>query len=161
MKVLVWVWQAAQIWLESQARPDLPRRPGLVRQPNDQIDPFWHSYLDWLPAVRRAEFEARPENKSSRDFALDLRRRLVECVDTLHPYHFQIGKYYDYHSALQSDAAWRALVKFKDTLDPSGMLNPGGLGLGGLTHRSAPSHLLDSAGCRTAFMPPRPERKAA
>jgi type IV secretory pathway VirB3-like protein len=31
----------------------------------------------------------------------------------------------------------------------------------GLTHRSAPSHLLDSAGCRTAFMPPRPERKAA
>ena len=52
------VWQAAQIWLESQARPDLPRRPGLVRQPNDQIDPFWHSYLDWLPAVRRAEFEA-------------------------------------------------------------------------------------------------------
>lgn len=82
-----------------------------------------------LSSKRRAEFEAKPENKSSRDFALDLRRRLVDRVDELHPYHFQIGKYYDYHSALQSGAAWQALVSIKDILDPSGLMNPGGLGL--------------------------------
>ncbi len=82
-----------------------------------------------LSSKRRAEFETKPENKSSRDFALDLRRRLVDRVDELHPYHFQIGKYYDYHSALQSGAAWQALVSIKDILDPSGLMNPGGLGL--------------------------------
>ncbi len=82
-----------------------------------------------LSSERRAEFEAKPENETSRAFALDLRRRLVERVDALHPYHFQIGKYYDYRSALQSDAAWRTLTSFKDILDPSGLMNPGGLGL--------------------------------
>ncbi|WP_428410527.1 FAD-binding oxidoreductase [Hyphococcus sp.] len=82
-----------------------------------------------LSPERRAEFESKPENKNSRDFALDLRRRLVERVDALHPYHFQIGKYYDYRSALQSDAAWQTLVSFKDILDPAGLMNPGGLGL--------------------------------
>ncbi|WP_425409869.1 FAD-binding oxidoreductase [Hyphococcus sp.] len=82
-----------------------------------------------LSPDRRAEFESRPENTDSRDFVLDLRRRLVERVDILHPYHFQIGKYYDYRSAMQSDTAWRALVKIKNIMDPSGLMNPGGLGL--------------------------------
>lgn len=52
------VWQAAQAWLESQSGPGLPRRPGLVRQPESQIEPFWQAYLDSLPTVRRREFEA-------------------------------------------------------------------------------------------------------
>lgn len=60
------VWQAAQTWLERQARPELPRRPGMLRQPEDKIEPFWQAYLDWLPGVRRREFES---------FLLSSRRR--------------------------------------------------------------------------------------
>ncbi len=82
-----------------------------------------------LSPERRPKFKAIQENKESRDFVLELRQRLVERVQVLHPYHFQIGKYYDYRTALQSDAAWRTLVKFKDIVDPSGLMNPGGLGL--------------------------------
>lgn len=85
--------------------------------------------LAQLSPERRPEFEAKPENKETRAFALDLRRRLVERVDALHPYHFQIGKYYDYEAALQSPAVWETLKDFKKSVDPAGLMNPGGLGL--------------------------------
>lgn len=82
-----------------------------------------------LSPHRRPEFESKPDNKVARDFALDLRRKLIDRVDKLHPYHFQIGKYYDYRAAVQSPAAWDALSAFKQFADPSGLMNPGGLGL--------------------------------
>ena len=50
------VWHAAQQWLESQALDTLPRRPGAVRH-SFSPESFWRPYLDWLPPVRRADFE--------------------------------------------------------------------------------------------------------
>lgn len=82
-----------------------------------------------LSPERRAAFQAMPENLQTRQFAIDLRRRLVERVDRFHPYHFQIGKYYDYKSALTTQAEWDILTAIKSFVDPYHLMNPGGLGL--------------------------------
>ena len=53
------VWHAAQLWLGNQSLDALPRRPGAVRSAGSDCEdePFWRSYLQWLPDARRVEFE--------------------------------------------------------------------------------------------------------
>jgi D-lactate dehydrogenase (cytochrome) len=85
--------------------------------------------LSKVAEARRSHFESLNENLPAREYAVDLRRRLVAEVDRLHPYHFQIGKYYDYRAAVASPAAWRLLEDFKSNIDPDGFMNPGALGL--------------------------------
>jgi FAD/FMN-containing dehydrogenase len=95
---------------------------------------YWHDRpnplrLAQIAPERRERFAALLESQAARDFAIDLRRRLIEAVDALSPYHFQIGKYYDYRRAMRSDAAWRMLTGFKAMVDPGDLMNPGALSL--------------------------------
>lgn len=95
---------------------------------------YWHDRpnplrLSKIAPERQAYFASLADNPDGRAYAIDLRRRLVERVDTLAPYHFQIGKYYDFRAALGASAAWDLLEGFKAMIDPDRRMNPGALAL--------------------------------
>jgi FAD/FMN-containing dehydrogenase len=77
-----------------------------------------------------AKLPVLPPNPEATAVVAEARRRVIEICAELGCGHFQIGRSYPY---LESrDAPSRALLEtVKDALDPTGALNPGGLGLTG------------------------------
>jgi hypothetical protein len=93
----------------------------------DRMSPLRSSVLR---ADRRQAMSALPDNRETREVALDLRHRLInEVFLPFQGAHFQIGKYYPYRKALSNTDNYSLLELVKNTLDPGHRMNPGALGL--------------------------------
>ncbi len=93
----------------------------------DRMNPLRKSVLR---ASRQETIGKRPPDTAARAKALDLRQRLVTEVFTeMRGAHFQIGKYYPYHAALEREDNAFLLDQFKADIDPGYIMNPGVLGL--------------------------------
>jgi len=75
-----------------------------------------------------ARLPAPPDNPQATAVVADARRRVIEICARLGCGHFQIGRSYPYRAS-RDDAAWALVETIKTALDPTGALNPGGLGL--------------------------------
>lgn len=94
---------------------------------------YWHDELGRIRleriepeyAARWGAFAADPQ---ARAVALAFRRELVALYSRMGAVNIQIGKYYEFESVLDP-VAWNSLVAIKGALDPTGVANPGALGL--------------------------------
>jgi FAD/FMN-containing dehydrogenase len=75
-----------------------------------------------------AHLPALPENPGATAVVVEARRRLNEIFLRLGCGHFQIGRSYPYRES-RDEASWALIETLKSTLDPTGALNPGALGL--------------------------------
>ena len=93
----------------------------------DRLSPLRLSVADSAEHEALSQIPANPE---ARDIALQLRKSLVREVFAKHqPGHAQLGKYYPLQDALATRGSWDMLQRFKASVDPNGLMNPGGLGL--------------------------------
>ncbi len=69
-------------------------------------------------------------NPAATDMVQQARRRVLEAFTAFGCAHFQIGRTYPYRQSRDA-TAWNLIEAVKQHLDPSGVLNPGVLGLGG------------------------------
>lgn len=92
----------------------------------DRMNPLRFSVLS---DEQKAAWAERPDRAEARAFVIALRQEMVARMEQFQPVHFQIGKYYDYRAAVQSDAHTTLLDAFKAHIDPAGLMNPGALGL--------------------------------
>jgi FAD/FMN-containing dehydrogenase len=92
----------------------------------DRLNPL--RYATALPEHRERYGSAEPR-PDAREFAIDLRKRLVARLESFHPAHYQTGKFYPYREAIAGHAGWDVLQTVKRELDPHGLMNPGALGL--------------------------------
>jgi FAD/FMN-containing dehydrogenase len=69
-----------------------------------------------------------PANPSATAIVAETRKRIVDVFEHFGCGHFQIGRTYPYRASCD-DASWRLLEAVKDSVDPSGVFNPGALGL--------------------------------
>ena len=81
-----------------------------------------------------ARLPVLPDNPEATAVVAEARRRVIEICARLGCGHFQIGRSYPYRESRDA-AAWSLVETIKAALDPTGALNPGGLGLGGQTKR--------------------------
>jgi len=77
-------------------------------------------YLDTLPEY--------PANPAGRALVHEIRGKIQELFSASGAIHMQIGKSYPYMLGRERQAA-RVLKDLKQSLDPDGLMNPGGLGL--------------------------------
>jgi FAD/FMN-containing dehydrogenase len=77
-----------------------------------------------------AKLPVLPANPSATSVVADARKRLIELFTRFGCGHFQIGRSYPYRQS-RDEESWRLLQTIKDAVDPSGVLNPGNLGLPG------------------------------
>lgn len=77
-------------------------------------------YLDSLP-------EYMP-NPAGRELVAEMRQKIQEIFSSVGAVHMQIGKTYPYMEHRRPEAS-RILKDIKQSLDPDGRMNPGGLGL--------------------------------
>jgi FAD/FMN-containing dehydrogenase len=83
-----------------------------------------------------ARLPTLPENPAATALVAQARRRVIEICSAFGCGHFQIGRAYPYRES-RDEAAWSLVEAVKAALDPTGALNPGGLGLSAATPRSA------------------------
>jgi hypothetical protein len=69
-----------------------------------------------------------PDNPAATAVVVEARRGVIDICTRMGCGHFQIGRSYSY-LATRDEASRRLIETLKSTLDPSGALNPGGLGL--------------------------------
>jgi D-lactate dehydrogenase (cytochrome) len=91
----------------------------------DRLNVLRHASALPVHREKYGDAEPRPE---TREYAIDLRRRLVARLERLHPAHYQVGKYYPLRDAIAGHAGWQVLQDFKRQVDPDGRMNPGALG---------------------------------
>jgi len=68
------------------------------------------------------------DNPAATAVVTEARRRVIEICAAFGSGHFQIGRGYPYRQSRDA-ASWALIETLKATLDPTGALNPGGLGL--------------------------------
>ncbi len=108
-----------------------------VHNNNFGIEPiiFWRDSMSplrsaILTSTRRDELMAIEDDPETRAAAIDLRARLRDRLSSRIPgAHYQIGKYYHYMQDLRDERCRNSIIQMKKTLDPKGLLNPGGLGI--------------------------------
>ncbi len=69
-----------------------------------------------------------PDNPEAREFVTGMRQKLVGIFSKYHAVHFQIGKAYPYREHRKPEL-WSLIETLKSTVDPTGKINPGCLGL--------------------------------
>ena len=99
------------------------------------FEPVFHWYDEWLPIHERmpspshlARLRRPPADPAARELVARLRARLIEVFTELGAASNQIGKTYPYLEVLEPATA-RLVRDLKSAVDPTGALNPGGLGL--------------------------------
>ena len=104
--------------------------------PEFVIEPsfYWKDQLgDFRLSLIEPEFAAKwrdiPPNEARREVALKLRDELRDLFDGLGGLHLQLGKYYPFREIMNNDALPKLIEGVKHVLDPSGLVNPGALGL--------------------------------
>jgi FAD/FMN-containing dehydrogenase len=75
-----------------------------------------------------ARLPVLPGNPTAAALVAKARKRVIELCAELGCGHFQIGRAYPYRES-RDPAAWALIETLKAALDPTGALNPGGLGL--------------------------------
>jgi D-lactate dehydrogenase (cytochrome) len=75
-----------------------------------------------------AKLPVLASNPSAASLVADGRKRLIAVFERFGCGHFQIGRSYPYRQSRDKDSR-RLLQTIKDAVDPSGVLNPGNLGL--------------------------------
>jgi D-lactate dehydrogenase (cytochrome) len=103
-------------------------RPGFML-----IEPsfYWRDevsalHLDHLDAASVARFRGAAPNPAAREFAIELREGLKQCLAGCGAVHVQLAKAYAYRSRL-APAARDAWERVRAALDPHGVMNPGNL----------------------------------
>lgn len=91
----------------------------------DALLPIHHKSVDPGHMAKLNQFPANPDASA---YVHELRRGVIDVMERLGAAHFQIGRSYPLHKGMDT-AAWSMLRSIKDTLDPSGLMNPGSLGL--------------------------------
>lgn len=93
----------------------------------------WHD--EWLPihgrtlsAAARQRLSEPAANVAARELVAEIRQKFVDLFANLGAASNQLGKTYPYYDSLRPEAA-RFVGALKDTIDPSGVMNPGVLGL--------------------------------
>lgn len=104
--------------------------------PEFVIEPsfYWADELgDFRLSLIEPEFAQKwrdiPANEARREVALRLRDELRDLFDGLGALHLQLGKYYPYQELINNAPLRELLRGIKAMLDPSGLINPGSLGL--------------------------------
>jgi hypothetical protein len=104
--------------------------------PEFVIEPsfYWHDELgEFRLSLIEPEFAEKwkdiPANEARRKVALGLRDELRDLFDQLGGLHLQIGKYYPYTEIMNNVPLQDVIKGVKTVLDPTGLINPGALGL--------------------------------
>jgi FAD/FMN-containing dehydrogenase len=88
-----------------------------------------HALIDsTVEAQHLSRLPTLPPNPEAFAVVADARRRVIEICTAFGCGHFQIGRAYPYRESRDA-AAWSLIETVKAALDPTGALNPGGLGL--------------------------------
>ena len=75
--------------------------------------------------------EPGPANPRATLAAASLRVGLRDLFSEARAVHFQLGKFYQFKETLDPQSWW-LLTEFKKTVDPSNLMNPGALQMGGV-----------------------------
>ena len=91
----------------------------------DELYPMHRHY------VRAEHLDGAPvfaDNPDARAFVTEMRQKLIKIFSKYHAVHFQVGKAYPYREH-RKEALWSLIETLKASVDPTGKINPGCLGL--------------------------------